>query len=136
MSVRDRCQIYRSSSDGYWKTLLGDIITALKTENHPDQQIFSNVAYTLMMNDKPGYSNWMDIAITKLIDDPMSRQDPPPELPDYDEMSGKDLIDKYEINDENYPRDEVFRELKYRYPLLIQSNKIESIVDLREKLKI
>jgi hypothetical protein len=73
MSVRDRCQIYRSSSDGYWKTLLGDIITALKTENHPDQQIFSNVAYTLMMNDKPGYSNWMDIAITKLIDDPMSR---------------------------------------------------------------
>jgi hypothetical protein len=57
-------------------------------------------------------------------------------LPDYDEMSGKDLIDKYEINDENYPRDEVFRELKYRYPLLIQSNKIESIVDLREKLKI
>lgn len=50
-------------------------------------------------------------------------------------MSNKDLINKYEINDENYPRNEIVTELKYRYPLLIQSNDVESVVDLREKLK-
>jgi hypothetical protein len=135
MSVRDSCQIYRSSSNGYWKSLLGDIITALKTENHPDQEIFSTVACTLMMKDQPGYWRWLDIAITKLINDPISRLDPPADLPAYDEMSCKELVDKYEIDDENYPRNEILTELKYRYPLLIQSNQVESVLDLREKLK-
>jgi hypothetical protein len=135
MSVRDQCQIYRSSSNVYWKHLLGDIITALQTENHPDQDFFSTVAWTLMMHDKPGYWRWLDLAITKLIDNPTARLEPPPDLPDYDEMSNKDLVNKYEVNDENYPRNEIVTELKYRYPLLIQSNDVESVVDLREKLK-
>jgi len=125
MSVRDRCEIYRSSSDGNWKHLLLDIITALTTENHPDQESFSTVAWTLMMHDKPGYWRWLDIAIIKLINDPTSRLDPPPDLSDYDEMSCKDLVDKLESVDDNYPRNEIIAELKYRYPLLIQSNEIE-----------
>ena len=135
MSVRDQCQIYRSSSNVYWKHLLSDIITALQTENHPDQDFFSTVAWTLMMHDKPGYWRWLDLAITKLVDNPTARLEPPPDLPDYDEMSNKDLVNKYEINDENYPRNEIVTELKYRYPLLIQTNDVESVVDLREKLK-
>lgn len=135
MSVRDRCQIYRSSSNGYWKHLLLDIITALKTEIHPDQESFSTVAWTLMMHDKPGYWRWLDIAITKLINDPISRLDPLPDLPDYDEMSCNDLVDKYDNVDDNYPRNEIITELRYRYPLLIQSNEVESILNLREKLK-
>jgi hypothetical protein len=122
MSVRDQCQNYRSLSNVNWKHSLGDIILALKTENHPDQEIFSTVACTLMMHDKPGYWHWLDRAINKLIDDPMARLDLPLDLPDYDEMSDQDLIDKYEMNDENYPRNEIFSELKYRYPLLIQSD--------------
>jgi hypothetical protein len=124
MSVRVCCQIYRSSTNANWKHLLGDIIAALKTENHPDQEIFSNVAWTLMMRDKPGYWLWLNLAITKLIDDPVSRLDRPPDLSDYDEMSDKDLVEKYEIDDENYPRDEILEELKYRYPLLTLSNEV------------
>jgi hypothetical protein len=135
MSVRECCQVYRSSSTRYWKNSLGDIITALKTENHPDQQTFSTVACTLISRDKPGYWRWLDTAITKLINDSLSRLDPPPDLTDYDDMSCKDLVDKYEIDDENYPRNEILTELKYRYPLLIQSNEAVSILDLRDKLK-
>lgn len=134
MSVQNYCEVYRSTSNGYWKHKLGDIITALTTENHPDQEKFSMVACTLMMKDQPGYSRWLDTAINKLIDDPTSRLDALPELPDYDEMSCNDLLDKYEGNDENYPRDEILRELKYRYPSIIQSDAIESIADLKEKL--
>jgi hypothetical protein len=135
MSVRDCCQAYRSSSNKNWKHSLGDIITALKAENHPDQERFSHVAITLMMNDKPGYWCWLDAAITKLINDPISRLDAPPDLLDYDQMSCKDLVDKYEINDENYPCKEILTELMYRYPLLIQSDEVVSVIDLRDMLK-
>jgi hypothetical protein len=124
MSVRDCCQIYRSSTNVYWKILLGDIIAALKTENHPDQEIFSTVACMLMMHDKPGYWRWLNLAITKLIDDPVSRLDQLPDLPDYDEMSDKDLVEKYEMDDENYPKNEILAELKYRYPELILSDEV------------
>ncbi|CAF0742738.1 unnamed protein product [Rotaria sordida] len=135
MSVRDRCQAYCSPSSGYWKHSLSDIMIALETEDHPDQQIFATVACTLMMNDRPGYWHWLENAIAKLIHDPKSRLEPLPDLPEYEEMSSKDLLDKYEIDDENYPRNEILSELKYRYPLLIQSDEIESIIDLRDKLK-
>ncbi|CAF0924724.1 unnamed protein product [Rotaria sp. Silwood1] len=135
MSVRERCLAYSSSSSGYWKHSLSDIISALKTEDHPDHQIFSTVACTLMMNDRPGYWHWLENAIAKLIDDPKSRLDPLPDLPEYEEMSNKELLDKYEVGDENYPRTDILGELKYRYPLLIQSDEIESIIDLRNKLK-
>lgn len=94
------------------------------------------VACILMMKDKLGYSCWLDRAITKLIDDPTSRLDPSIDLPDYDEMSCEDLTDKYEISDENYPRNEILGELKYRYPLLLQSNEIESAADSKKQLKI
>ena len=124
MSVRDSCQIYRSSTNVYWKHLLGDIIAALKNENHPDQEIFSSVACMLMMRDKPGYWHWLNLAITKLIDDPTSRLDQPPDLQDYDEMSDKDLVEKYEANDENYPRGDILTELKYRHPELDLSNEV------------
>ncbi|CAF2387087.1 unnamed protein product [Rotaria sp. Silwood2] len=135
MSVRELCQAYCSLSSGCWKHSLSDIMNALKTEDHPDHQIFSTVACTLMMNDRPGYWHWLNNTITKLIDDPKSRLDLLPDLPEYEEMSSKDLLDKYEIGDENYPRNEILRELKYRYPLLIQLDEVESIIDLRNKLK-
>jgi hypothetical protein len=132
MSVRDSCQIYQSSTNVYWKTLLGDIIAALKNENHPDQEIFSSVACMLMMRDKPGYWHWLNLAIRKLIDDPTSRLDQPPDLPDYDEMSDKDLVEKYEINNEIYPRSDILTELKYRHPELILTDE----VNLKDVLSI
>lgn len=136
MSIRDLCQVYQSpASSSNWKKSLADIIAALQAENHPDQQIFHTVACTLMMNDRPGYWRWLDTEIIKLINDPTSRLDPLPDLPDYDEMSSKDLVDKYEMDDKNYSRREILEELKQRYPLLIQSTEVESNLDLREKLK-
>lgn len=119
MSVIDQCKHYRSASNVYWKTLLGDIIEALKREGHPDQEIFSNVAWTLMMHDKPGYWDWLNRMIDRLINDPKARLEPPVDLPDYGEMSDAELIEKYEMNnDRNYPREELLGELKYRYPSL------------------
>jgi hypothetical protein len=136
MSVRDLCQAYRSRPPGvYWKQSLGKIMEALKEENHPDQQAFSSVGCMLMMNDAPCYWRWLDMAITKLIDDPTARLDPVPDLPDYDQMSSKDLVDKYEIDDENCLRDDILAELRSRYPLLIEANEVEPIVDLKERLK-
>ena len=66
--------VYRSSSNKYWKHSFGDIITALKAENHPDQEErFSLVACTLMMHNKPEYWRWLDTAIIKLINDSISQ---------------------------------------------------------------
>jgi hypothetical protein len=75
---------------------LANIIDALEAEKHSDQQVFHTAAWAFMMNDRPEYWLWLDAAIAKLINDPTSRLDP---LPDYDEMSSKDLVDKYEIDD-------------------------------------
>lgn len=119
MSIVDQCQKYRSTSDIYWKTSLGEIIEALKREGHQDEAIFSNVAWTLMMHDKPGYLTWLNRMIDRLISDPKARLEPPIDLQDYGEMSDADLVEKYLTNnDENYPREELIRELKYRHPSL------------------
>ena len=131
MSIRDLCQMYHSSaSTGKWKKTLGEIIVALEGENHPDQQHFRTAAYMLMMNDKPGYWSWLETAIVKLIDDPTARLDSLPDLLDYDELSSNDLVEKYERNDKNYSRHEIFNELKQRHPLLIHSDQ-----NLKEQLK-
>ena len=125
MSVVDQCKNYRSALNIYWKHRLGEIIEALKREAHPDQEIFSNVAITLMMHNKPGYSCWLNRVIDKLIDDPKARLDHPVDLPDYGEMTDPDLIEKYELNnDENYPREEILTELKYRYPSLVLTENV------------
>ena len=129
MYVVDQCMHYRSASNVYWKTLLGEIIEALKREEHPDQEIFSNVAWTLMMHDKPGYWAWLNQMIDRLINDPKARLEPSVDLPDYGEMSDADLFEKYKMNnDKNYPREELIGELKYRYPSLDLSDN----VDLRD----
>ena len=47
------------------------------------------------------------------------------DLPDYGEMTDPDLIEKYELNnDENYPREEILTELKYRYPSLVLTENV------------
>lgn len=138
MSVRDLCQVYLSStSSGNWKSTLSDIGTELEANNHPDFQMFVNAACSLMMNDKPGYRNWLNVAIAKLIEDSTARLEPLPVLPDYEELSSVDLVEKYESNDGNYSKQEISYELKERYPsALIELNGLnESKVNLREILK-
>lgn len=135
MSVADHCQAYRSSVGPSWKQALGNIIAALHTDNHLDEQRFAGVAHMLMMKDKPGYWHWLDTAVARLIDDSTSRLDPIPDLPDYDEMSVEDLLNRYEMNDQDFRQTDILNELHYRHPSLIKSTQIESIDDLREKLK-
>ena len=135
MSVADHCQAYRSSVGPSWKQALGNIIAALHTDNHPDEQRFTDVAYMLMMKDKPGYWHWLETAVTRLIDDSTSRLDPVPDLPDYDEMSVEDLLNRYEMNDQDFRQTDILNELHYRHPSLVKSTQIESIAVLREKLK-
>lgn len=139
MSIRELCQMYlTSTSNGNWnkwKHNLADISVELEANNHPDHQTFHSAAYTLMMNDKPGYWSWLDKAMTMLINDPTSRLDELPDLPDYDEMSIRDLVEKYESDDKNYSRQEILTELEQRYPSLIESSVVDSNVNLRDKLK-
>lgn len=137
MSVSELCQEYLSSTSNgnwnNWKHCLLNISDELESKNHPDQEIFHAAAWTLMMNYKPGYWSWLDKTIAKLINDPISRLDPLPDLPDYEEMSSEDLVQKYEIDDKNYSQQDILAELKQRYPLLIQSS--DSYHNLREELK-
>ncbi|UJR36157.1 hypothetical protein I4U23_028891 [Adineta vaga] len=139
MSIRDLCQTYQSSTSkgdwNDWKKHLYQIATILEEENHSDSGNFRNVAYTLMMNDKPGYGSWLNKSIVKLINDSKARLDPLPDLLDYDEMSSKDLIDKYEFDDKNYSRQEILIELRRRYPSLIESDEMKSNLNLKDILK-
>ena len=135
MSVADRCQAYRSSVGPSWKQALGEIIVALHTENHPDEQRFTDVAYMLMMKDKPGYWHWLETAVSRLIADPTGRLDPVPDLPDYDEISVEELLNRYEMNDQSFRQSDILTELRYRYPSLLTWNQVESAADLRAKLK-
>lgn len=132
MSIVDQCKHYSSTTSNIsWKHRLGNIIEALKREAHPDHEIFSNVACILMMHNQPGYGCWLNRTIAKLIDDPKARLDLPPDLPDYGDMTDADLVEKYELNnDENYPRDEILIELKCRYPSLIltENSNLRSIL--------
>ena len=59
MSVVDQCKNYRSALNIYWKHRLGEIIEALKREAHPDQEIFSNVAITLMIQKHDWIIQWI-----------------------------------------------------------------------------
>jgi hypothetical protein len=135
MSIHDHCQAYRSSSAGYWKHALSNIVAALKRENHPDAQLFASASCSLMMNDTPGYWRWLNVAITKLIEDPTSPLDPLPDLPEYHELSSRELIDKYETDDGDYMRRSILEELRCRYPLVIKTDEPELITDLKERLK-
>lgn len=139
MSISELCQLYlTSTSNGdwnNWKQTLANISDELEAKNHPDWQIFQSAAWMLMMQDKPGYLSWLDGTIRKLINDPTSTLDALPDLPEYDEMSIQDLVEKYETDDKNYSRREILTELAQRYPLLIQSSGPDSNLNLRDKLK-
>ncbi len=140
MSVSHLCQAYLSLTTSgnweNWKQNLFNIGMELEAKNHPDFELFSVAACALSMNDKPGYWNWLNATIPKLIEDSTSRLDPLPALPEYDELSSQDLVEKYESNDGNYSKQEILMELKERYPSLIQLNIVEiSEVNLREMLR-
>lgn len=139
MSISDLCQVYLSSTTSgkwdNWKATLYDIGIKLEAKNHPDHQIFCDAAHTLMMTDRPGYWNWLNAAITKLIEDSTSRLEPLPVLPNYDELSSQDLVEKYESSDGNYSKQDILIELKERYPSSDQLNVEKSQVNLREILK-
>ena len=139
MSISDLCRTYQSArSNGSWDNWKRDIYqiaTELERENHPNYKEFHTVAIGLMMNDIPGYGPWLNKAIAALIVDSKAQLDPLPDLPDYDEMSSKDLVDKYEMNDTNYSREDILMELRQRYPSLIQSDQMEYNFNLREILK-
>lgn len=139
MSVRDRCQLYLSSTSNgnwdNWKSTLYAIGEELEAKNHPDHQIFKDAACSLMMNDTPGYWNWLNVAIAKLIEDSTCRLEPLPVLPDCDELSSDELVTKYESNDGNYSKPDILCELKVRYPALTELNDEKSKVNLREILK-
>ena len=111
------------------------IATKLERANHPNWKEFHTVAIALIMNDTPGYWAWLNKAIAALIADSKAQLDLLPDLPDYDEMKSKDLVDKFEMNDANYPRENVLMELKERYPSLIRSDWMECNLSLREVLK-
>lgn len=139
MSLSDLCEVYLSSTSignwNNWKESLFNIGNELEAKKHPDYQMFYDATCTLTMNDRPGYWNWLNATISKLIKDSTSRLDPLPVLPDYDEMSSQDLVEKYECNDENYSKQEILMELKERYPSLIQLNEVKSKENLSEILK-
>jgi len=135
MSIADLCQAYRLSTGGYWKHALSNIMAALEQENHPDEKLFAMASHSLMMNDTPGYWRWLDGALAKLIDQPTARLDPLPDFPEYGELSTRELIEKYEVNDGNYTQQSVLAELQSRYPSLIKAYEPEPITDLRERLK-
>lgn len=139
MSLGDLCEVYLSSTTNgnwnNWKETLFNIGKTLEEQGHPDHRIFYDAACTLMMNDKPGYWNWLNATIKQLVTDSTSRLAPLPVLPDYDELSSIDLVDKYESNDDIYSKQEILSELKERYPSLVQLKFPKSKVDLRELLK-
>lgn len=139
MSIGDLCEVYLSSTSNgkwnNWKEALFNIGKELEEKRHPDYQLFNNAACTLMMIDRPGYWNWLNATITRLIKDSTSRLEPLPVLPDYDEMSSEDLVVKYESNEDNYSKDDILIELRERYPSLIQLNQAKSNFNLREILK-
>ncbi|CAF1046259.1 unnamed protein product [Adineta ricciae] len=107
MSISDLCRTYQSArSSGSWDNWKKDvyqIATELERENHPNCKEFHTVAIALMMNDIPGYWAWLNKAIVVLVADSKAQLDLLPDLPNYDEMNNKDLVDKYEMNDTNYP---------------------------------
>lgn len=133
MSVRETCQKYYSATN--WKHGLFDIINALKEEKHPDYEKFSIVAYTLTMIDEPGYWHWLDWSIKKLGEDPQALLNPIPNVESYANMSGRNLLEKYEANDPNYPQDEILREFNSRFANLIKDNEYLSVDELKERLK-
>lgn len=142
MPVSDLCEAYLSSTTSgnwnNWKETLHNIGTELETENHPNAKLFQAAACQLMMNDTPGYWNWLNATIKKLIENSTSSFDPLPVLPDYDELTSQQLVQEYDNNDGNYSKQEIFYELKERHPSLIESDwsdcdKIK--LNLREILK-
>lgn len=139
MSIGDLCEVYLSSTSNgnwnNWKEALYNIGKELEEKRHPDHQLFNDAACTLMMNDRPGYWNWLNATIIRLIRGSTSRLEPLPVLPDYDEMSSEDLVEKYESNDDNYSKEDILIELRERYPSLIQLNEAKSNINLREILK-
>lgn len=139
MSLRDLCQFYLSSTSNgnwnNWKETLHNIAMELEAKSHPDYQNFYDASCMLMMNDKPGYWNWLNATIRTLIKDSTSRLEPLPVLPDYDELSSQDLVGKYERNDEDYSEQEILLELKERYPSLLSLNSEKEKLNLREILK-
>lgn len=139
MSISDLCQQYLSATSignwDNWKRSLSNIAKELEIKSHPDFKSFHDASCTLMMNDKPGYWNWLNQSIEKLIQEQTSRLDPLPVLPDYDELSSHELVVKYESNDGNYSKQDILNELKQRYPMLIELNDEKSEVNLRESLK-
>lgn len=139
MPISDLCQVYLTTTASgkwdNWKKTLFDIADQLEAAKHPDYHMFYDASCTLMMNDKPGYLNWLNNTIAKLMTDSMSTFDPLPVLPDYDELSSQDLVDKYEDNDENYSKHEILVELKERFPSLIELDAGTLNVNLRETLK-
>lgn len=140
MSISELCQEYLSLTTSgnwdNWKTSLHNIGRELEANKHPDFEAFQGAACALMMNDKPGFWNWLHLSLTKLVKDSTSRLDSLPVLPDYDELSNKDLVEKFECNDGNYSKQEILTELSERFPSIIQCNDDTSVVNLREKLKL
>lgn len=143
MSISSLCESYLSSTScgnwDNWKGTLHNIGMELETQNHPDCKSFQDAACTLMMMDKPGYWNWLNATVKKLIDDSTSLLDPLPVLPDYDELSSQQLVEQYENIDGNYLKQDILLELQERYPSLIQcdlrSASDKSELNLREILK-
>lgn len=139
MSIVELCRAYHAStstgSGKNWKTILFELSTALEQAQHPQFEMFRTMAWTVAMSDKPGSWTWIRTAIDRLLVDPTAQFDALPELPDYEELSTKDLVDKYESNDVDYARGEILYELKQRFPSLIQSDVPDDNLRLREKLK-
>ncbi|KAG4071738.1 hypothetical protein HA402_011892 [Bradysia odoriphaga] len=124
MSVGDLCEAFLSSTTSgnwnNWKESLHNIGMELETQNHPNCKLLQDAACALMMYNKPGYWNWLNATMKKLIADSTSSFDPLPVLPDYDELSSEQLVQQYEKNDGNYSKQEILYELRDRYPTLIQ----------------
>lgn len=78
-----------------YKHGLFDMNAAIIDTNHPDTGLISELSFAMTMIHPPGWDNWYRRSCQKLVDDPESRLDPLPELPETWDLSWKSLIHEW-----------------------------------------